>query len=258
MSTSDPEEIRADIERTRTELSRDVDALGEKVKPGNVARRQVDRVRSGVTSVKDRVMGTAHDTADSARDASHGVAERGALHSQGCDVVRLPLQVGAVHVEHRRGRGERPHRVTCVPVGAEQPGFLRGRGEKEERASQRGTRDGERFRHRQDERHTARVVDRPRIDDGLSLLVAASAQMVVVSHQHDRLFRERRLGTRQHREHVRGSDPADGARDASAHLPAERPRPKRPALRLGEQLVRSASLRQQLPPNAFRHPPPHL
>ena len=51
MSTSDPEEIRADIERTRTELSRDVDALGEKVKPGNVARRQVDRVRSGVASV---------------------------------------------------------------------------------------------------------------------------------------------------------------------------------------------------------------
>src|SRR5690606_40711927 len=66
-----------DIERTRTELSRDVDALGEKVKPGNVARRQVDRVRSGVTSVKDRVMGSAHDTVDSARDTSHGVAERG-------------------------------------------------------------------------------------------------------------------------------------------------------------------------------------
>ncbi|MGW6227450.1 DUF3618 domain-containing protein, partial [Cellulosimicrobium cellulans] len=77
MSSTDPEEIRADIERTRTELSRDVDALGEKVKPGNVARRQVDRVRTGVTSVKDRVMGTAHDTVDSARDSSHGVAERG-------------------------------------------------------------------------------------------------------------------------------------------------------------------------------------
>ena len=77
MSTSDPEEIRADIERTRGELSRDVDALGDKVNPSNAARRQVDRVKSGVTRAKDRVMGTAHDTMDSARDTSHGVADRG-------------------------------------------------------------------------------------------------------------------------------------------------------------------------------------
>jgi len=76
MSTSDPEEIRADIERTRSELSRDVDALGDKVSPSSAARRQVDRVRSGVTRAKDRVMGTAHDTHRSTYD----VADRGTTH----------------------------------------------------------------------------------------------------------------------------------------------------------------------------------
>ena len=47
MST-DPDEIREDIERTRTELSRDVDALADKVSPTQVAQRQADKVRSAV------------------------------------------------------------------------------------------------------------------------------------------------------------------------------------------------------------------
>ncbi|MFJ3404869.1 DUF3618 domain-containing protein [Promicromonospora sp. NPDC090134] len=77
MSTSDPEEIRADIERTRHELSRDVDELGDKVHPGHAARRQADRVRSGMAHVKDRVMGTPHDTTGTAQEAAHDMADRG-------------------------------------------------------------------------------------------------------------------------------------------------------------------------------------
>ncbi|MFI2364539.1 DUF3618 domain-containing protein [Promicromonospora sp. NPDC019610] len=77
MSTNDPEEIRADIERTRGELSHDVDALGDKVNPAHVARRQADRVRSGVSHVKDRVMGSAHDAAGSAQGGAHDLADRG-------------------------------------------------------------------------------------------------------------------------------------------------------------------------------------
>ena len=46
MTTSnDPDEIRADIERTRAALSDDVDDLAESVKPKNVAGRQVARSR---------------------------------------------------------------------------------------------------------------------------------------------------------------------------------------------------------------------
>lgn len=77
MSTSDPQEIREEIERTRAELSHDVDTLGDKVNPSHVARRKVDQARSGVGRVKDRIMGTAHGTMDSAQGTTHDLADRG-------------------------------------------------------------------------------------------------------------------------------------------------------------------------------------
>jgi hypothetical protein len=65
MTTSnDPDEIRADIERTRATLSDDVDDLAESVKPKSVARRQVDKVKDAVGGVKDRVMGSDDDDYD--------------------------------------------------------------------------------------------------------------------------------------------------------------------------------------------------
>jgi Protein of unknown function (DUF3618) len=62
MTTSnDPDEIRADIERTRAALSDDVDDLAESVNPKNVAQRQVDKVKEAASNVKDRVMGSDDD-----------------------------------------------------------------------------------------------------------------------------------------------------------------------------------------------------
>ena len=62
MTTSnDPDEIRADIERTRAALSDDVDDLAESVKPKNVAGRQVGKVKEAASNVKDRVMGSDDD-----------------------------------------------------------------------------------------------------------------------------------------------------------------------------------------------------
>ena len=55
--SNDPEQIRREIERTRTELSDNVNALGDKVNPGSIAKRQVGRVRGAATSVKDAVHG---------------------------------------------------------------------------------------------------------------------------------------------------------------------------------------------------------
>ena len=67
MTTSnDPDEIRADIERTRAALSNDVDELAETVKPRNVAQRQVDKVKEAASNVKERVMGSDDDYSDSA------------------------------------------------------------------------------------------------------------------------------------------------------------------------------------------------
>jgi len=72
MST-DPDQIREDIERTRAELSSDVDALTDKVSPTQVAARQADKVRTAVSDAKDRVMGgsdTAGSAASSVGDAA--------------------------------------------------------------------------------------------------------------------------------------------------------------------------------------------
>jgi gas vesicle protein len=58
---SSPEEIQADIERTRASLSTDVDRLTEKVTPGKVLNRRVENVKGGLGSMRDRVMGSADD-----------------------------------------------------------------------------------------------------------------------------------------------------------------------------------------------------
>ena len=70
MTTSnDPDQIRADIERTRATLSDDVDDLAESVKPKNVAGRQVGKVKEAASNLKDRVMGSDDDEGHSTKDA---------------------------------------------------------------------------------------------------------------------------------------------------------------------------------------------
>jgi ElaB/YqjD/DUF883 family membrane-anchored ribosome-binding protein len=68
--SNDPEQIRREIERTRTELSDNVNALGDKVNPGSIAKRQVGRVRGAATSVKDAVMGGTSDAADTGQQVA--------------------------------------------------------------------------------------------------------------------------------------------------------------------------------------------
>jgi len=67
MST-DPDQLRRDIERTRHGLSTDVDALAEKVAPRQIVRRRMDRAREAMTNVKDTVMGTADDVTSGVGD----------------------------------------------------------------------------------------------------------------------------------------------------------------------------------------------
>jgi hypothetical protein len=43
---SDPDQIPASIEQTRTELSDDANPLTDKVNPSHVAKRQANKVRS--------------------------------------------------------------------------------------------------------------------------------------------------------------------------------------------------------------------
>ena len=68
--SNDPEQIRREIEHTRSELSDNVNALGDKVNPGSIAKRQVGRVRGAATSVKDAVMGSAADAVDTGQQVA--------------------------------------------------------------------------------------------------------------------------------------------------------------------------------------------
>src|SRR3954451_8662276 len=72
--TQTPEEIRAEIERTRAELGTDVDALADKVSPSGIAHRQGRKLRETVNKVKTNVMGRADDTAGSAKAGVHNAA----------------------------------------------------------------------------------------------------------------------------------------------------------------------------------------
>jgi gas vesicle protein len=68
--SDNPEQIRAEIERTRNELSIDVDAVADKVTPAKVAQRQTDKVRGALSNVKDSVLGSAGDAQSRAGDAA--------------------------------------------------------------------------------------------------------------------------------------------------------------------------------------------
>ncbi len=61
---SNPDEIRRDIERTRAELSENVNALGDSTSPSNIAKGQVDKVKDSATSLKEKVFGSPDNPYD--------------------------------------------------------------------------------------------------------------------------------------------------------------------------------------------------
>lgn len=70
MSQQNPEEIRADIEATRARLSADVDAVSEKVTPGNVVDRQKSKARTKMQNVRESIMGSAEEARASGGNAA--------------------------------------------------------------------------------------------------------------------------------------------------------------------------------------------
>jgi Protein of unknown function (DUF3618) len=63
--SQDPDVIRQQIETTRSTMSSDVNSLADTVRPGNVARRQVGRVKGAATNAREKVMGAAPGSAQS-------------------------------------------------------------------------------------------------------------------------------------------------------------------------------------------------
>ena len=74
MST-DPDQIRREIDQTQRELSADVDALTEKVSPPRIMERRVRRTRVAMTNVKERIMGSTSDAYQTAGSATSGIGQ---------------------------------------------------------------------------------------------------------------------------------------------------------------------------------------
>ena len=78
MTQQTPDEIRREIEQTRARLSSDVDAVAEKVSPSAVIDRQTNRLKEGLSNMKDKIMGTDETAAVPAdeRGGLHGAADQ--------------------------------------------------------------------------------------------------------------------------------------------------------------------------------------
>jgi gas vesicle protein len=66
----EPDRIRQEIESTRSELARNVDALADKTIPTRVAQRRWSSVKEKVRGVSDTVMGTPKHAANSMQDST--------------------------------------------------------------------------------------------------------------------------------------------------------------------------------------------
>jgi F0F1-type ATP synthase membrane subunit b/b' len=68
------DELRREIEATRADITRDVDALSYKASPSRIVGDRVDRTQSRLTGVKDRVFGTAQDAGSGVSSAASSAA----------------------------------------------------------------------------------------------------------------------------------------------------------------------------------------
>ena len=99
------EELRYEIEMQRIEVSRDLDALGDKVSPSRVVQRRTDAAKGRLRGMRDAVMGSAEDMSGRTSDrmGTMGETAHGAMEAVGHtpDMARRqaqgnPLVAGAI------------------------------------------------------------------------------------------------------------------------------------------------------------------
>ena len=115
--TSDPDEIRGNIEQTQKNLSADVDALAEKVSPSRIVERRVEQTRSAMTSVKDRIMGSAAETTStvSGTASSAAASAKDTLAAKASSAADMASSAPAQARQRTRGN---PLAVGLVAFGA--------------------------------------------------------------------------------------------------------------------------------------------
>jgi len=85
------DELRADIERRRENLSGTVDAIEDKVRPGRIIDRRRMAIRRQVNGVRNRVMGTGDELGDRMSDAAGSTAAK--VRDVGGEVAHVPERV---------------------------------------------------------------------------------------------------------------------------------------------------------------------
>jgi hypothetical protein len=115
--TSDPDQIRSNIERTQQNLSADVDALAAKVSPAQIVDRRVQQTRSAVTSIKDKVMGSAAD-ATSSMSGTAGSAAASAKDTLSATVSSAADMAGSAPDQARKRTRGNPLAAGLVAFGA--------------------------------------------------------------------------------------------------------------------------------------------
>src|ERR1700686_2823903 len=68
--TSDPDQIREQIQETRISLSEDVNTLADTFNPAHAAKRKAASARSAVLGYKDKVMGAASQSVSNTTSAA--------------------------------------------------------------------------------------------------------------------------------------------------------------------------------------------
>jgi len=89
--TSNPEQLRAEIEDTRRELGGDVDALADKVRPSSIVERQKSKVKGAMRRARENVMGTAGDAVSTVGEAVSELPHQAAQTARG-----NPIAVGLI------------------------------------------------------------------------------------------------------------------------------------------------------------------
>ncbi len=79
MSQNDPEVLRAEIARTRAELSDNVDTLADTANPKNIANRQVNKVKGAARGVREHLMGAPDDPYDTGTLGDRADAVKGTV-----------------------------------------------------------------------------------------------------------------------------------------------------------------------------------
>lgn len=105
--TNDPDQIRAEIDRTRKDVGHDVDALAEKVDPKKAVGRKTDQIRDRVSDFRDSVMGSS-DSSD-----GPGMADRA---SEWADQTSQAMQDAPNKIK-RQTRGN-PLAAGLIALGA--------------------------------------------------------------------------------------------------------------------------------------------